>query len=101
MKVMVVIPNTFKHEGVIEGYAKHAVFINGYGASVVSHEYSYGGRDGLFEIAVTHGNGLCYATPVTSDVLGWLDHAGVMDILMQINTLPPTDYCTHRARDRE
>ena len=99
MTVMLVIPNTFKHEGMTGGYAKHAVFINGYGASVVSHEYSYGGRDGLFEIAVTHGNGLCYATPVTSDVLGWLDHAGVMDILMQINALPPTDYCTHRRRD--
>ena len=98
---MKVIENTFKHEGVIEGYAKHTVFDNGYGASCVSHQYTYGGREGLFEVAVTHGDGLCYATPVTDDVIGFLDHAGVMDILMQINQLPPTDYCTHMRPTRE
>jgi hypothetical protein len=99
MSIMVVIPNTFSYEGEIDGYAKHAVFVNGYGASVVSHQYSYGGKDGLFEIAVTHGNGLCYATPVTSDVIGYLDNADVMDVLMNISQLPPTDYCSHKRKE--
>jgi hypothetical protein len=98
---MNIIENTFTHQGVMSGYAKHTVFDNGYGASCVSHEYTHGGKEGLFEIAVTHGSGLCYATPVTSDVIGYLDHAGVMDILMQINQLPPTDYCSHQRKEIE
>ena len=98
---MNIIENTFEHEGALEGYYHHAVFSNGYGASVVSHQYSYGGKDGLFEIAVTHADRLCYASPVTDDVLGYLTHADVMDTLMQIMTLPPTDYCSHNRPARE
>ena len=48
-------------------------FDNGYGVSVVSHSYSYGGRDGLYEIAVLDSNDeLTYDTPVTNDVIGYL-----------------------------
>ena len=98
---MNIIKNTFTYTGMeeMDGYYKHSVFVNGYGASVVSHQRSYGGRDGLFEIAVTHGNGLCYASPVTSDVLGFLEFADVIDTLMRISQLPPTDYCTHKRKE--
>ena len=47
-------------------------FPNGYGISVVRHSGSYGGRHGLFELAVLASGELCYSTPVTRDVLGWL-----------------------------
>ena len=48
-------------------------FDNGYGASVVSHNFSYGGSEGLYELAVLGKDGdLTYDTPVTNDVLGWL-----------------------------
>ena len=65
-------------------------FENGYGASVISHKFSYGGERGLFEIAVLDQNDdLCYSTPVTDDVLGNLDRDEVKQVLEQINDLPP------------
>lgn len=65
-------------------------FENGYGASVISHKFSYGGEHGLFEIAVLDQNDdLCYDTPVTDDVIGNLDRAGVAEVLQRIADLPP------------
>jgi hypothetical protein len=65
---------------------------NGYGASIVQHEYSYGGRVGLWEIAVTKYDedgdwDICYDTPITNDVLGHLSESEVMDYLTQIEQL--------------
>ena len=68
-------------------YHKIYKFDNGYGASVVSHFGSYGGKDGLFEVAVLKNGEMCYDTPITSDVVGWLDFAGVADILNKIKAL--------------
>jgi hypothetical protein len=62
-------------------------FDNGYGASVVKHEYSYGGRDGLYELAVLKADNLCYDTPVTSDVEGYLSEDEVTELLKQIQEL--------------
>ncbi len=62
-------------------------FDNGYGASVVKHEYSYGGRDGLYELAVLKEDNLCYDTPVTSDVEGYLSEDDVTELLKQIQEL--------------
>ncbi len=71
------------------GYHKVFKFDNGYGASVVSHSGSYGGNTGLFEIAVLDKSGdIVYDTPVTSDVLGYLDFADVVTVLDQIKNLP-------------
>ena len=54
-------------------------FPNGYGASVVQHNNSYGGRQGFWELAVIEFEDenndsweITYDTPVTSDVEGWL-----------------------------
>lgn len=67
-------------------------FANGYGASVVRHSFSYGHEEGKFELAVLKGDSLCYDTPVTSDVIGWLSVDDVREILAQIASLPrPTD----------
>lgn len=73
----------------IDGYKKTYKFGNGYGASVICSPMSYGGNDGLFEVAVLDLNGdICYDTPVTGDVLGFLDFAGVANTLQKIQNLP-------------
>ena len=60
-------------------------FPNGYGASVVSHGVSYGGKKGLWEVAVLDADGsLCYDTPITDDVIGHLNDPEVDNILGQI-----------------
>ena len=64
-------------------------FKNGYGASVVCSRGSYGGKQGLKELAVLDKDGsLCYDTPVTSDVIGWLTDEQVEVYLSQIASLP-------------
>ena len=63
-------------------------FDNGYGVSVVSHTYSYGGRDGLYEVAVLNSNDeLTYDTPVTNDVIGYLSEEDVSDVMKQVQNL--------------
>lgn len=69
-------------------YHRVEKFPNGYGASIVCHENSYGGRSMLFEIAVLDQNGdICYDTPVAGDVIGYLDFDGVSKVLDQIKKL--------------
>ena len=67
-------------------------FANGYGASVVRGPYTYGGPDGLFELGVIVFDGdkweLTYDTPITDDVLGYLDLPEVAKILVRIAALP-------------
>jgi hypothetical protein len=64
-------------------------FKNGYGASVVRHDFSYGGRNGLWELGVLGPDGhLTYKTPITSDVLGHLDDDLVRETLRAIAELP-------------
>jgi hypothetical protein len=63
-------------------------FDNGFGVSVVSHTHSYGGRDGLYEVAVLDKDGvLTYETPVTSDVIGYLSEEDVTDVMKQVQEL--------------
>lgn len=63
-------------------------YSNGYGASVICHDGSYGGKRGLFEIAVLRDNDLCYDTEITGDVIGHLDFGEVSEILKKISELP-------------
>jgi hypothetical protein len=68
-------------------------FTNGYGASVVKGEHTYGGDEGLWELAVlafdTNGDfSLCYTTPITSDVEGHLTDDAVEELLAKIDALP-------------
>ena len=72
----------------MNGVAARIMFENGYGVSVVSHSYSYGGKDGLFEIAVLDKDGnLTYDTPVTNDVIGYLNREEVTKIMEQVQSL--------------
>jgi hypothetical protein len=64
-------------------------FPNGYGASVIRSSISYGGPDGLWELAVLDGDGdITYDTPVTGDVLGHLDEKAVVEALHRVAELP-------------
>jgi hypothetical protein len=63
-------------------------FPNGFGASVVSNEYSYGGKKGLWELAVLDADGgLCYDTDITDDVIGHLNDPQVDEVLGRIYRL--------------
>jgi hypothetical protein len=69
-------------------------FKNNYGASVVKGEHTYGGNEGLWELAVVHfdtsgGFNLCYTTPITQDVEGHLSDDAVEELLAKIEALPP------------
>lgn len=66
----------------------NVTFENGYGASIVRHQYSYGGKDGLFELGVLHNDQLCYDTPITNDVVGYLTEDDVTNYLDRIACLP-------------
>jgi hypothetical protein len=69
-------------------YQKIYKFDNGYGASVVCGLGTYGGTNGLFEVAVLDSNGsITYNTPIAGDVIGWLDFADVADVLNKIKAL--------------
>jgi hypothetical protein len=62
-------------------------FNNEYGASIIQGDNSYGGKNGLYELAVLLNDKLCYDTEITSDVLGFLTEAEVTTYLMQIERL--------------
>ena len=84
--------HTYKSAEVHGGTQRKYRFANGYGASVVRHEYSYGGSAGLWELAVLDRDGkLTYATPITGDVVGYLTEAEVEAYLDRIAALPETD----------
>lgn len=79
-----------QHPNWSDGKQARVSFANGYGASVVRGQYSYGGPEGFYELAVFGPDGsLCYDTPVTDDVLGWLSEEGVSKALAEIEALPP------------
>ena len=72
----------------MSGVRSRMTFENGYGVSVVSHTYSYGGKDGLFEIAVLDKKGeLTYETPVTNDVIGFLKPEEVTEVMEHVQKL--------------
>ena len=78
--------------GTPDAYQMVYKFDNGYGASVIRHKYSYGGDEGLFELAVIRFENedawhLCYDTPITEDVLGHLEEEEVLNILNKIELL--------------
>jgi len=76
------------HAAGMGGVMSRIQFENGYGASVVKTEYTYGGDKGLYELAVLDSNGsLTYATSVTDDVIGYLRPEDVTDVMAKIQQL--------------
>ena len=71
------------------GTIKKYQFENGYGASVACHTGSYGGEEGLYELALTDDDGDIITSPndPTSnwqDVKGYLTESEVDALLLEI-----------------
>lgn len=70
--------------------AKH-FFPNGYGVSVIQSPNSYGGDDGLYELAVLVGDEtnskITYDTSITGDVIGYLTEDQVTYLLSEVSSL--------------
>ena len=78
----------FKTHPMGSGIISRIKFDNGYGASVVKGPHTYGGKEGLYELAVTDAEDrLTYTTLVTSDVEGYLTEEAVTKLLTQIQNL--------------
>jgi hypothetical protein len=72
----------------MSGKKARIYFDNGYGASVVSHTMSYGGKKGLYELAVLKDDEIHYTNPIADgDVRGFLTEDAVTDLLIQIQKL--------------
>lgn len=81
-------------------------FPNGAGASVVRGEFTYGGEDGLWELAVIKfvGDGyhLIYPQGICSegDVIGWLTDEEVEKWLLEVANLTETQIAVGAREDR-
>ena len=69
-------------------------FANGWRVSIICSEFSYGGKDGLFELAVLDKNGrLHYDNPVSNgDVCGWLTEAEAQALADEVASWQPDQY---------
>ena len=78
----------FKTHPMGSGIISRIKFDNGFGASVVKGPHTYGGDQGLYELAVLDSDGeLTYMTPITNDVEGYLTEEAVTKLLEQIQNL--------------
>jgi hypothetical protein len=78
----------FKTHPMGSGIISRIKFDNGYGASVVKGPHTYGGNEGLYELAVIDANDqVTYETPATNDVEGYLTEEAVTKLLEQIQNL--------------
>ena len=78
---------SYEYRGGRDGEQWKFEFDNKYGASVVKCDYSYGGKEGLFELSVLYDDDLCYSTPITDDVIGYLTDDEVSALLDRIEQL--------------
>jgi hypothetical protein len=69
------------------GIVSRTKFDNGYDASVVQSPYSYGGDKGLYELAIFKDDQICYDTPITDDVIGYLREQDVTEVMEKIQQL--------------
>ena len=76
------LPSTYS-----DGVHAIVTFDNGYGASVVKTDRSYGGKEGLYELAVLFDGLISYDTPITNNVIGSLTEDGVTELLQKIEAL--------------
>lgn len=63
-------------------------FDNGFTASVIRNEMSYGNAQGLYELAVLKDGYVTSTTDITDDVLGWQDEK---DIDRTLNAMSKMD----------
>lgn len=85
-----------EHPNGMGGFQARMEFGNGYGVSVVCGAYLYSTpRTNLYaasmyeayEVAILKNGSLCYDTPITDDVLGYLKPTEVTDVMKQVQSL--------------
>lgn len=100
--------NVSKDEEVVKDFIRHPLFkdffireagvfapetecyrfsVPGHGdmeVSVIRSSMTYGGDEGLFELAMLRDDKCCYDTCITDDVLGWLEVEDVLEILEKV-----------------
>lgn len=64
---------------------------HGLEVSVTRGSTTFGGSQGLFELAILEDGLCCYTTPITSDVLGYLSESEVLEVLDQAAVLIQRD----------
>ena len=78
----------FKPHPLGDGIQAVMHFEKGFGVSVVQTPYSYGGKMGLYEIAVIDSEGqVVYDTAVADGVVGYLRPEDVTDVMEKIQKL--------------
>ena len=78
----------FKIHPMGTGIISRIQFDNGYGASIVRGNHTYGGDKDLYELAVLDNEGqVTYDTPITNDVIGYLREMDVTDVMEKIQQL--------------
>ena len=70
----------------LNGWQKIFKFPNGFGASIVNHDMSYG-----FELALLYDGNLVYHPKITMDVIGGLTPCRARNILKKIAKLSQND----------
>jgi hypothetical protein len=75
----------------LKGYHRIVDCENGYQVSIISHSFSYGGPQGLFEVALLNDKGvIIYDESLGfSDVVGHLEFEDVGAIIKAIRSLSP------------
>jgi len=68
--------------------AAEMFFENGYSASVISGKAFYTDEYNPYEIAVMYDDAVIYDTPITDDVIGYLNEREAEKILQAIKLLP-------------
>ena len=77
----------FKPHPMGDGIIAREQFDNGCGVSVVKSPYTFGGKDGLYELAVLKDNELHYDNDIAKgDVVGYLREEDVTDAMLVIQT---------------
>jgi len=76
---------TFIEEEHNGGIRREYKFPNGYGASVIKGPYTYGGKKGLWEMALLKDGAILYQPPLFEDVIGHLTSKEVDNLLKQIS----------------
>jgi len=82
----------FEERKSLPGIQAFAFFSNGYGASIIKGQGSYGGSEDLYELGVIKMNedyswDLCYTTEITNDVIGFLTPENITSLLERIEAL--------------
>ncbi len=79
----------FKEHYTLSGTQAIVSFPNGYAASILTGGWFYTDDEHPYEIAVMTSEGaICYGTPITDDVVGYLTEDEANEILKKISELP-------------